>query len=71
MTSSENSSVSERSQADILRKQGFKVSQIMELLNKSKNWVMKWSVRGETGEFSEGVFTGSHFNNSKSEDDRK
>ena len=34
MASSENSSVSERSQADILRKQRFKVSQIMELLNK-------------------------------------
>ena len=34
MASIENSSVSERSQADILRKQRFKVSQIMELLNK-------------------------------------
>ena len=34
MASSENSLVSERSQAEILRKQRFKVSQIMELLNK-------------------------------------
>ena len=52
MAPSENSLVSERSQACILRKQGFKVSQIMELLNKSKNWVMKWYVHGKTGEFS-------------------
>ena len=49
----------------------YKVTQIMELMYKSKNWVMKWSVRGETGEFVEGVFTESHFNNSKSEDERK
>ena len=29
------------------------MSQIMELLNKSKNWVMKWFVRNKTGDFSE------------------
>ena len=53
MASRENSSVSERSLADIKRKHAFKVSQIMELLN----WAMKWSVHDETGEISEGVFT--------------
>ena len=40
-------------QAYIFRKQGFKVSQIMEILNISKNWVMKQSALGKTGEFSE------------------
>ena len=59
------------SEADIFRKQVLKVSQIMEMPNVSINWVMKWSVRGETGEFSEVVFAGSHFNNSKSEGDLK
>ena len=54
-----------------LRKQGFKVSQIIEILNKSKNWVMKWSVYGKTGEFSKVVFTGSHFNIRESADDMK
>ena len=43
---------SENSQAYIFSKQEFKVSQIMEILNKSKNWVIKWSVCDETGEFS-------------------
>ena len=41
------------------------------ILNKSKNLVMKWSLCGKTGEFSEEVFTGSHFNNSISADNRK
>ena len=53
MASSENSFVSERSQAYIFRKQEFKVSQIMENLYKSKKWVIKWSVCGENGEFSQ------------------
>ena len=44
--------MSERSQAYIFRKQEFKVSQTVEILHKSKNWVIKWSVCGETGEFS-------------------
>ena len=48
MTSSENFLVSERSQAYILRKQGFKVSHIREIMIKSKNLVIKWSVHGET-----------------------
>ena len=48
LASSENSLVSERSQPYIL-----KVSQIMEVLNNSKNCVMRWSVRCETGEFSQ------------------
>ena len=43
------------------------MSQIIEMLNIPKNWVMKSSVLGETGDVSEVVFTGSHFNNSKSE----
>ena len=43
MAFSENSFVL-RSQAYIFRKQEFKVSQIMEILYKSKNWVIKWSV---------------------------
>ena len=55
----------------LVMKQGFKVSQVIEILNKSKNWVMKWSVLGETGEFSEEVFTESHFNISVSTDDMK
>ena len=70
MASGENSLVPERSQAYIVKKHGFKVSKIMGLLNKLKKWVMKWSYRSETGEFSEGVFTGSHFNNSLSAEDR-
>ena len=57
MTSSENSQVPERSQAYIFRKQGLKMSQIIEFLNILKNRVMKWSVLGENGEFSEVVFT--------------
>ena len=36
-----------------LKKQGFKVSQIMKIINKSKNWVMKWYVHGETEEFNQ------------------
>ena len=32
---------------------------------------MKWAVCGDTGEFSEEVFTGSKFNNSKGADNRK
>ena len=40
------------SQPYIFRKQAFKVSQIMEFLSKSKNWMIKWSVCDETGEFS-------------------
>ena len=56
---------------NVFRKQGFTVSQIMEILNISKNWVMKWSVLGETGEFSEAVFTGNHFNISESADNMK
>ena len=47
------------------------MSQIMEMLNLSKNWAMKRSVLGKTGEFSEEVFTGNHFNNSKSAGDMK
>ena len=50
MTSCENSFVSEHSQAYNFRKQEFKVSQIMEILYKSKNRVIKWSVCGETVE---------------------
>ena len=38
------------------------MSQIMENLNKSKNWVMKRSICDEIGEFREGVFTGSLLN---------
>ena len=49
MASSENSLVSERSQPNILGEQGFKVSQIIIIMIKSKNWVIKWSVRGKTG----------------------
>ena len=45
------------------------MSKIMEILNISKNWVMKWSVLGETGEFSVVVFTGSQFNIRESADD--
>ena len=52
MASSENSFMSERSQAYIFRKQKFKVSQIMKVLCKSKNWVIKLSISGETGEVS-------------------
>ena len=48
MASSENFLVSKRSQAYILRKLGFKVSHIMEIMIRSKNWVIKWSVRGKT-----------------------
>ena len=48
MASSENSLVSERSQVYILKKQGFKVSQIMEIMIKSKYWVIKWFARCET-----------------------
>ena len=44
---SENSFVSERSQAYMFRKQQLKVSQIMKILYKSKNCVIKWSVCGE------------------------
>ena len=51
MDSSENPFVSE-SHAYIFMKHKFKVSQIIEILYKSKNWVIKWSVCGETGEFS-------------------
>ena len=40
MASSGNHFVSEHPQTYILRKHGFEVSQIMEILNKSKNWVM-------------------------------
>ena len=43
----------------------FKVSQIMEILYKSKNWVikcMKWSVCGETGRFSRGKGSGRPIN---------
>ena len=47
------------------------MSQIIEILNISKNWMMKWSVLGETGEFSEVVFTERHFNTSESADDMK
>ena len=47
--SSKKSIVSERSQAYFLRKQGFKVSQIMEIMIKSKNWVIKWFICGGTG----------------------
>ena len=43
----------------------FKMSQIMEMLNVQKKWVMKWSVLGKIGEFTEVVFTGSHLTNSK------
>ena len=39
MASSGNSLVLERYQAYILRKEGFKVSQIMEIIIISKNWV--------------------------------
>ena len=53
----------------MFRKQEFIVSQIMEILNISKNWVIRWSVLGETGECSEVVFTGSNLNNSKSAGD--
>ena len=49
MASSENSSLSGHSQAYIFRKQEFKVSQIMEFLNKSKNWVIQRSVCGKAG----------------------
>ena len=42
MASSEYSLVSELSQAYILR-------QIIEIMIKSKTWVIKWSVRGEAG----------------------
>ena len=45
-------SCQECSQAYIFKKQEFKVSQIMEILYKSKNLVIKWSVCCETGEFS-------------------
>ena len=55
----------------MFRKQEFRVSQIMELLNRSKNWVMKWPVLGETVEFIKVAFTGSHFNISESADDMK
>ena len=47
MASSESSFISEHSQAYIFRKQEFKVSQIIEILYKSKNWVIKWSVKLE------------------------
>ena len=50
MASSENSLVPERFEAYPFRKQEFKVSQTMEILYKSKNWVIKRSVYGETGE---------------------
>ena len=40
--------VSARSQAYTFRKQEFKVPQMMEILNKSKNWVIKRSVCGES-----------------------
>ena len=50
MASSENAFVSERSQAYIFTKQEFKVSQIMAILYKSKKWVIKWDINGETGE---------------------
>ena len=61
----------ERSHAYGFRKQGFKVAQIIKFLNIYKNCVMKWSVLGETGEFSKVVFTGSNFNISESADDMK
>ena len=63
--------MTERSQTYIFRKQEFKVFQIMEILYISKNWVIELSVLGGTGEFSEVVFTGSHFNISESADDMK
>ena len=63
--------VPECSHAYSFRKQGLKVYKIIEILNMSKNWVMKWSVLGETGEFSVVVFTGSQFNISESADDMK
>ena len=37
------------------------MSQIMEIMTISNEWIMKWSVHRETGEFSVVVFTGSHF----------
>ena len=43
----------------------FKVSQIMEILYKSKNWLikcMKWFVCGETGRFSRGKGSGRPIN---------
>ena len=43
--------VTERSQCYILRKQGYKVSEIMKILGKSDKFVMKWSQRGESGDF--------------------
>ena len=51
MASSENFYMSELSHVYICRKQEFKVSQMI-ILYKSKNWLTKWSVCGETGEFS-------------------
>ena len=53
MASSENSFLSERSHPYILRKQEFKTSQIMEIIYRSKIWVIKWPVCDETGEFSQ------------------
>ena len=51
-----------RSQAYIFRKQEFKVSQIIEFLYKSKNWVIKWPVFGKTGEFSQRKGSGRPIN---------
>ena len=47
------------------------MSQIIGILNISKNLVMKWSVLGETGELSDVIFTGSHFNIRESAKDMK
>ena len=63
--------MSERSQAYTFRGKGFKVSLVMEMLYISNNCVMKWSVLCETGELSEVLFIGSHFNNSKRAGDMK
>ena len=51
MDSHEKKWVSERSQAYILRKQGYNIEEIMKILGKSNKFVMKWSKRGESGEF--------------------